>query len=725
MRRSRAKIVAAAWASVSVASAAFAAGGSLAGEVFSRPKSDRSSTSIGVAISEEELSKLPSSGRGFDEILFSVPGVQRSEVSAGHLPPDWRFDASTQSASGPAISSGHFRLDVPIGWTPRKKLQIELRWDGRSIWKDRVDVEIRDPLQVSHDATRYLDLPQTLHAGSALELPDGSRNKWGTDVRWDLSYEGAYRLPAGVSDRDWTYDDKKIFSSNFYLTGLASYVGGGFQLVPFENGLPAPGPRTQTEWKSAWPDRVGFFSPPPGSTGARRDTYTSENLFGAEDVVRPRTGSIGAESLVVPSWSHFHDRSAFSLPDDLGDPSIRLGAPRLIFGIRGVDPYGETLVQDYWNPVLLPPLWPASRPSFTGITEVVAPHESFCVTGQVERLDQWNDLQIGGRSLGAPIFATDSSAIYLPPADLDPGVHQLSFVPREEAGGFDTGLESAYITVSARIQKMKIKTGGQTQLSLQILGTERSFPVKLVNQSPEIINLEGRLEHHDMTTGGADNRIEKTILGLTPGNYDIYYEVLLPTCPGEGGDLKAADAGDAFAQALADWSSSLSGKPATAGTTSGVTVPSDASNPGFTLGGPQIGNKLWYFGSWPAEGPPREQLEFCEPSANQLTLNNDRFRVRVDFRDFAPSNGGACVQPRTDDTGLFYFSDPENWELLVKVLDGCSFNDHFWVFSAASTKVEYEMTVTDTRTGTVKTYFHPLGKAPPAVTDTAAFATCP
>ena len=62
---------------------------------------------------------------------------------------------------------------------------------------------------------------------------------------------------------------------------------------------------------------------------------------------------------------------------------------------------------------------------------------------------------------------------------------------------------------------------------------------------------------------------------------------------------------------------------------------------------------------------------------------------------------------------------------MVKILDGCGFNDHFWVFAAATTNVEYTLSVTDTQTGITKQYFNPLGTAAAAITDTGAFATCP
>ena len=59
------------------------------------------------------------------------------------------------------------------------------------------------------------------------------------------------------------------------------------------------------------------------------------------------------------------------------------------------------------------------------------------------------------------------------------------------------------------------------------------------------------------------------------------------------------------------------------------------------------------------------------------------------------------------------------------MLDGCAFNDHFWVFAAAATDVEYTLTVTDSTTGDSLTYGNELGMPAPAVVDTTAFATCP
>jgi hypothetical protein len=42
-------------------------------------------------------------------------------------------------------------------------------------------------------------------------------------------------------------------------------------------------------------------------------------------------------------------------------------------------------------------------------------------------------------------------------------------------------------------------------------------------------------------------------------------------------------------------------------------------------------------------------------------------------------------------------------------VDGRAFNNRFWFFSGALSNVEYTITVTDTVTGAVRTYFNPSG----------------
>ncbi len=116
---------------------------------------------------------------------------------------------------------------------------------------------------------------------------------------------------------------------------------------------------------------------------------------------------------------------------------------------------------------------------------------------------------------------------------------------------------------------------------------------------------------------------------------------------------------------------------------------------------------------------------FCTAAETVACLNRGRFQVEVEWSDFAGKSGsGHRVPQGSDDSALFWFFGPDNWEVLVKVLDGCAINHRFWVFAATTTNVAYVLRVTDTETGQVREYKNPLGKPADAVTDTAAFATC-
>ena len=66
-------------------------------------------------------------------------------------------------------------------------------------------------------------------------------------------------------------------------------------------------------------------------------------------------------------------------------------------------------------------------------------------------------------------------------------------------------------------------------------------------------------------------------------------------------------------------------------------------------------------------------------------------------------------------------TDREKWEVLVKVLDGCSVNGGDWVFLASATDLGFHVTVTDTATGNEREYRNEPGMPSPAVADTNAF----
>jgi len=115
----------------------------------------------------------------------------------------------------------------------------------------------------------------------------------------------------------------------------------------------------------------------------------------------------------------------------------------------------------------------------------------------------------------------------------------------------------------------------------------------------------------------------------------------------------------------------------------------------------------------------------CVPDANTLCLSGGRYRVTTEWRRADGTVGPGRGVELTPDTGYFWFFDPSNIEMVVKVLNACSFASHVWVFAGGLTNVMVALTVTDTQTGAVKTYINPQGTAFQPVQDTSAFATCP
>jgi hypothetical protein len=126
----------------------------------------------------------------------------------------------------------------------------------------------------------------------------------------------------------------------------------------------------------------------------------------------------------------------------------------------------------------------------------------------------------------------------------------------------------------------------------------------------------------------------------------------------------------------------------------------------------------------PPDSALTQKTSTCEAGPKTLCLGDDRFRVYVQWRDNTGQTGAANAIELTADTGTHWFFKSTNLEMMLKILDGCPSNNHFWVFAGGLTNVEVKMTITDTFTGVVKTYWNPQQTAFQPIQDTSAFATC-
>ncbi len=120
----------------------------------------------------------------------------------------------------------------------------------------------------------------------------------------------------------------------------------------------------------------------------------------------------------------------------------------------------------------------------------------------------------------------------------------------------------------------------------------------------------------------------------------------------------------------------------------------------------------------PAASAPAAISADCAPGA--LCLLGGRFQVEVTWRLPGGGTGAGTSVPLNDGTGLFWFFDPANVELVTKVLDGRPINGKIWFFYGALSDVEYDLRVTDTATGAIRTYHNAPGNLC-GLGDTSAF----
>ena len=114
----------------------------------------------------------------------------------------------------------------------------------------------------------------------------------------------------------------------------------------------------------------------------------------------------------------------------------------------------------------------------------------------------------------------------------------------------------------------------------------------------------------------------------------------------------------------------------------------------------------------------------CVPDATTLCLGAGRFLVRAFYDTAIGLTGSAKALPLTAESGGFWFFSPDNFELLVKVLDGCGVNGNYWIYAAGLTDVEVDLIVTDTWTGRVRTYSNVLGTPYAPTQRVSDLATC-
>jgi polyhydroxyalkanoate synthesis regulator phasin len=215
------------------------------------------------------------------------------------------------------------------------------------------------------------------------------------------------------------------------------------------------------------------------------------------------------------------------------------------------DPWGGTLLKvGGGSKVVPPPETTPAAPAISGASPQLIAGQSFCVCGWFPDDASRLGVSLSGVPLGSPASASPEVLTFTAPADAATGAGEVT---GDTAAGFGAGDRTAVevLSVGGSIDREKLKRGESTPVTLWVEGTDRPVSLKLTNHTPGIVSLEGGETQIVVTSGGAQNRVSRTLRAVSPGDFFLDYSLADADCPcAEGNQPRdiAPDAGSASSQ---------------------------------------------------------------------------------------------------------------------------------------------------------------------------------
>jgi hypothetical protein len=186
--------------------------------------------------------------------------------------------------------------------------------------------------------------------------------------------------------------------------------------------------------------------------------------------------------------------------------------------ITHTNAWGEEDVrgQLHWtNPL---PFTPGCTPQITGGTATTIAGQSASVTGCFSGVQHAFGLNLDGKTPLKPQAASQTAIVVQIPPDTVPGHYSLQFLP--SLGG--TGaLPIDVVQLQASINQDELWRGQSTTATLRIVGSTKSLPLRITNETPDTIDVQGGLTQTIMTPGGTDNVVTRQVTGLHRGDFEI------------------------------------------------------------------------------------------------------------------------------------------------------------------------------------------------------------
>ena len=196
-----------------------------------------------------------------------------------------------------------------------------------------------------------------------------------------------------------------------------------------------------------------------------------------------------------------------------------------------IDPYGVELYKTQKLPEInIIPSAETIIPAINSVSPIVFVGDLICICGNFPNIDSRYGLRLDDSKLEDLVSSSSKVVVYRLSADLESGKHHI-FGDQEIGFEPDEVREFEAIRVSGSIDRDKLRLGESTPLHLLIEGTEKTLSLNLTNETPNIVSLEGGNKQVLFTSGGMNNRIEKMVHSVSPGDFKLNYELDLDFCP--------------------------------------------------------------------------------------------------------------------------------------------------------------------------------------------------
>lgn len=200
-----------------------------------------------------------------------------------------------------------------------------------------------------------------------------------------------------------------------------------------------------------------------------------------------------------------------------------------------VDPWGERLIDapaaSQCRGSLPPPR--GDRPKLEGCASMALTGQTACVCGWFPTPAAGGGLTLNGKPLGAPVSASNGVVFVRIPADATPGPAQIAGL---ESAGFspEDRATVTLVRVGGEIDRTKLMRGESTPMRLWVEGTSQPLKLRVRNDTPEIIRLEGGNEQVISTDGKKPNGLTRTVYAVHVGDFTITYSLETDQCPCTG-----------------------------------------------------------------------------------------------------------------------------------------------------------------------------------------------